>query len=389
MKVFHLSDTNAFSPFKREFEQNHPEMVVSLLKVDGKTVLQPEQQGVRVFCIYEGNGEVYLESGYQTQEGDGHPLSELYGRDFMSDELVSSLNRIETNMETFHPKAELPIRAILNRRQGEFYVGDIAGELWKLLEQVPRPYSSDPGTEEAIKTLFRLNREIGISVKFVDSWEPVQPGDQLLLAGNEKLAVRGNFSAFSLENRNLRSFPVSTVRRLKYLLDTAGGCSPGFDPFRRLPLTWLSNDPEKAGDGINFLNNHVVNIPAETSPAHFHPRKPINGGVPQHELYLVLDPTVHHLSTDGRSSSILLFPDLSNLGQFEEYELQPGMLVDIPPGTGHRGLNVFANVLTIPGFKPQNEFYIDRDIYERTGGTAPSNPAHWESKNYTNLDDFF
>ena len=45
------------------------------------------------------------------------------------------------------------------------------------------------------------------------------------------------------------------------------------------------------------------------------------------------------------------------------------MLIYIPPGTGHRGLDVFVNVLTIPGFKPHNEYYLDRDIRDTTAGT--------------------
>ena len=49
------------------------------------------------------------------------------------------------------------------------------------------------------------------------------------------------------------------------------------------------------------------------------------------------------------------------------------MFIYIPPGTGHRGLDVFVNVLTIPGFKPHNEYYIDRDIRDTTGGSVPYN----------------
>ena len=70
------------------------------------------------------------------------------------------------------------------------------------------------------------------------------------------------------------------------LADTAGGCNPDFDPFRRLPLTWYYNYPGESDDGLNWVNSHVVNIPKETSPAHFHPPKGIGacGGVPQREI---------------------------------------------------------------------------------------------------------
>ena len=51
------------------------------------------------------------------------------------------------------------------------------------------------------------------------------------------------------------------------------------------------------------------------------------------------------------------------------------MLIHIPPGTGHRGLDVFVNVITIPGFKPHNEYYLDRDIRDTTGGSVPYNES--------------
>jgi len=180
---------------------------------------------------------------------------------------------------------------------------------------------------------------------------------------------------------------VSTVRRLRYLVDSAGGCNPDFDPFRRLPLTWYANYPGESGDGLNWVNSHVVNIPKETSPSHFHPRKPLVGGLPQAEMYLVLDPQTYKLNTWGRKASIVLFPDLGDLRRFEQHALEPGLFVYIPPGTGHRGLDVFVNVLTIPGFKPNNEFYIDRDIRDLAKGASPYNENLLGSKNYARLED--
>ena len=59
----------------------------------------------------------------------------------------------------------------------------------------------------------------------------------------------------------------------------------------------------------------------------------------------------------------------------------------IPPGTGHRGLDVLVNVLTIPGFKPHSEYYLDRDIRDTTGGTAPYNENLLDAKNYTQIED--
>ena len=121
-----------------------------------------------------------------------------------------------------------------------------------------------------------------------------------------------------MENTQRKASHVSAARRLRYLADTAGGCNPDFDPFRRLPLTWHANYPGESGDGLNWVNSHVVNIPKETSPSHFHPRRPRIGGAPQTEMYLVLDPQAYKLNTWGRKASIVLFPDLRDLRRYKE-----------------------------------------------------------------------
>jgi len=167
--------------------------------------------------------------------------------------------------------------------------------------------------------------------------------------------------------------------------------------------------------------SHVVNIPKETSPSRFHPPKSIDGalkkgtgseptaanaaendgrevpvplfqraagGMAQREMYLVLDPQTYKLNTWGRSASIIVFPDLRDLSRYEQHPLEPGMVLYLPPGTGHRGLDAFVNVLTIPGFKPHNEFYIDRDIRDLTAGKSPYNENLLDSKNYEKITDF-
>ncbi|MCY2954686.1 MAG: hypothetical protein NTU53_22370 [Planctomycetota bacterium] len=168
--------------------------------------------------------------------------------------------------------------------------------------------------------------------------------------------MRGRFQCLAIEQPARKASHISAVRRLRHLLDTAGGCNPDFDPFRRLPLTWYADYPGESADGVNFVNSHVVNIPKETSPTHFHPRTAVGGGLPQTEMYLVLDPQTYKLNTWGRQASLIVFPDLRELGRYELHNLEPGLFVYIPPGTGHRGLDVFVNVLTVPGFKPHNEY---------------------------------
>ena len=278
------------------------------------------------------------------------------------------------------------MRAIVGRLRDEAFVGDIAGDLWKL-EQAPRPWSREGPVEAAIASLFSQYREQGYSAKQADSYEPLRAGDQVIAAGQEAVRVRGQFECLALERLDRKKSHVSTVRRLPYLLDTAGGCNPDLAPFRRLPLTWYMNYPGEAGDGLNFTNSHVVNIPRETSPTHFHPVKPTGGGLAQTEMYLVLDPRTYQLNPSGRPASLLVFPDLRDLRRYEQHSLTPGMFVYIPPGTGHRGMDVFVNVLTIPGFKPHNEYYLDREICEAAKGQSPYNETFPAARNYARLED--
>ncbi|MDR0336703.1 MAG: hypothetical protein LBI18_06390 [Planctomycetaceae bacterium] len=389
ISVFDIENTERFQQFRQCLENEFSFLRVSKIDIQGETVL--ESEGMKIFCLYCGQGEVFLPQGYRTQEGDGTSLPvDLYQPDPIDTKFVSLLQAIHEKRSTFSAKAELPINAILGRWDSakEIFCGDITGELWRLLEQAPRPWSSDAHVEKIIESLFLQYRNIGFSTKSTDSWEQIMTGDQLIVTKTNPLRVRGHFRCFSIENVNRNTSPVSAVRRLRFLLDTAGGCSPGFDPFRRLPMTWFPNYPNENGDGLNFFNNHVVNIPAENSPTHFHPKIPIGGGLPQTEFYLVLDPQEYQLSTAGLETAITLYPDLHNLEYFETHRLQPGMIVYIPPGTGHRGQNVFALIMTVPGFKPGNELYLDNDIFERTNGGSPYNENHLQSKNYQCLEDY-
>jgi hypothetical protein len=387
--VFDVED-DSFLRFARQLEDDFPFLRVTKINVENDTVLQSEYGGMRILCLYHGEGEVFLPKGYRTQEGDGQPLPAEYRPDNIDPQFAKTLRRIRIGLDTVSQSARPPVDAILRRwnDSAKTFCGDISGELWRLLEQTKRPWSTDAEIENAIEELFHCHREVGFSTKTVDSWERIMAGDQLIVTENEPLRVRGDFRCFSLENVERKQSHVSAVRRLRFLLDTAGGCSPGFDPFRRLPITWFPTAFDEGGDGINFFNNHVVNIPAENSPTHFHPKNPVGGGIPQVEFYLVLDPATYNLSTAGLASEIILYPNLADLIRYERVPLRPGMIVYMPPCTGHRGLNVFALIMTVPGFKPGNELYLDRDVHERTGGASPYNENHLKSKNFERLEDY-
>ena len=388
VRVVRLDDEKPFAEMRAFFEDDNPGLRLTRVEVDGPCELRSEHGGMRVFWLYRGQGEVFLPRGYRTQEGDGQRLPGEYEADPIDPEWADTLRRLQASRSTISPAALVPIDAILRRWRDAAFVGDYAGELWKL-DHVARPWSSDDEVETLLGSLFQRYRQHGYSTKRVDSFEPLLEGDQLIASGDETLRVRGRFVCLAMENVGRRTSHVSAARRLRFLADTAGGCNPDFDPFRRLPLTWYYNYPGETEDGLNWVNSHVVNIPKETSPAHFHPPKGIgaSGGIPQREMYLVLDPQAYQLNTWGRAASLLTFPDLRDLRRYQQHPLEPGMFIYIPPGTGHRGLDAFVNVLTIPGFKPHNEYYIDRDIRDTAGGQTPYNENLLDAKNYERIED--
>ena len=383
----HLDDAQQFAQIKERFENDYPGIKLSVVETDGPTQLRTEHGGMRVFWIYRGQGEIHLPAGYRTQEGGPGLLPAGYVPDPIEPAFAGLLRELENGLPALSPRAAAHVQAILNRGQGGVFIGDFAVELWNL-EHVPRPWSEDDRVEAAVVALFDTYRPAGYSTKQAGSYEPIVAGDQIVACGAQAVPVRGKFRCLTMEKVDRTESHISTARRLRYLVDTAGGCSFDFDPYRRLPLTWYMDRPGMEGDGLNFVNSHVVNIPRELSSTHFHPRRSLLGGLPQTEMYLVLDPRDAQVEARGREASILLFPDLRDLNRYQEYPLRPGDFVYIPPGTGHRGLDVFVNVLTVPGFKPHNEIYIDRDIRDRTGGKAPYNENGLDRKNYDKLEDF-
>jgi hypothetical protein len=388
VRVVRVDDEPHCTEMRAFFEDDNPGLRLMRVELDGPSELRSECGGMRVFWICRGQGEVFLPRGYRTQEGDGQRLPPEYAPDLVEPAWAETLQHLQASRPAMTPAARLAVEAVLRRRNGTAFVGDYAGELWKL-DHVPRPWANDEQVQRTLDSLFTQYRRQGWSTKQVDSWEPVIAGDQFIVCGEERLRVRGQFHCLTVENIHRPASHVSAVRRLRFLADTAGGCNPDFDPFRRLPLTWFYNYPGETGDVLNWVNSHVVNIPQETSPAHFHPPQGIGaaGGIPQREMYLTLDPQAYKLNTWGRTASLLVFPDLRDLRRYEQYPLEPGMFIYIPPGTGHRGLDVFVNVLTIPGFKPHNEYYLDRDIRDTTGGQVPYNENLLAAKNYDRIEN--
>jgi hypothetical protein len=364
--------------------------------------------GVRYLWLVDGSAEVLLPAGYRTQEGDGDTLPAAYQAEALSDVArghVAAL-RAALSDDAVHVQLRAPVDALCARERHGRYSGDIRGDLWLLLESGidPREWASTDEARRALRWFVCHFGDVGWSTKQDSGWERLLPGDQLLATPADVMRLRGRFRYWAIEDRGRTNAPCSAVRRLRYLRDTAGGCSPGFDAFRRLNLTWHPNDRERVAGALtlsegersdsgstggsldaalgrapadfdvpNRLNSHVLHIEAAQSRTHYHPAAPVGGGAAQHEFYFALDPTAYGLrAPSGAVPRLYTFPDVHDWRNYEVTDLSTGLAAYIPPGTGHRGVDAFVNVVTIPGFKPRNEIYVDREIREQGGG-APFN----------------
>ncbi len=375
--VGHIEDPESLKAVFTEFERHHPGIKIGMGHFEGDDgEVATEYGGVRYIWIDRGAGEVFLDSGYRTQEGDGERLPAIYETDRCDDENWSILQTLAGNLDTLHERIRPPVEGILDRVTERTLVGDIANEIWLMEESGASrgQWSSRPKVRRTFELLLVNYSTIGWSTKQTSSFEPIQAGDQLTVLDDEPIRVRGKFSYWWIENTNIFMTHLTTARRLRYLRDTAGGCNTSTDGFRRLTMTWHCNTATAdEADGINTVNSHVVNITAQSSRTHYHPAIPVGGGKPQHEIYLALNPSAYSLNTYGRDSHLHVFPDLTNLANHEQIPLTPGDVVYIPPDTGHRAVDAFVNVVTLPGFKPHNEVDLDAQIKETTNGSVPYN----------------
>ena len=390
--VGHIEETESLEPVFTEFDRHHPGLKMGCGHFDSDAgELVAEYEGVRYIWIDQGAGEVFLDVGYRTQEGDGVKLPSIYEADECDDETWPILQTFAENLNTLHESIQPSVEAILNRITGRTLIGDIAEEI-RLMEEsgVPREkWATRPKVRRAFDLLLESYAILGWSTKQVGSFEQIQAGDQLAITADEPIRVRGKFRYWWIENTNIFMTHVTTTRRLRYLKETAptaSGCKAisdynfAFDSFRRLPMTWHCNtETEDEADGVNSVNSHVVNIAAETSQTHYHPATPIGIGKAQHEIYFALDPSAYSLNTYRRKSYLYTFPNVADLTIYQEIPLSPGTVVYIPPDTGHRGVDAFVNIVTLPGFKPHNMIYLDAQIKDTTDGKSPFNENVTES----------
>jgi len=378
--VGHRDEPRSVAAVAAAFAALHPGYRLGYAALEGgRPYTLTTEDGALLLWVDRGGGSVWLEQGYRANEGDGLALPPEYVADPLGQADRQALDLLSRGLGAAHPGVAAPLRAIVERYDGRVYRGEMAGDVWRLLESGLRPaaWLTDAAARAALDHLLTRGRALGWSTKHgAGSFERFAAGDQLLVQPAAPLTVQGTCGYWWLATPPGVTPPGPAVRRLSFLKDTAGGCAPGFDAFRRLPLTWHSyTETTDRPDGVNVANSHVVNIAAEGSRTHYHPVPPVGGGAPQTEFYFVLDPTDFSLGQAGRQSLLHAFPDITDWGRVAVVPLRAGTVALIPPGTGHRGLDALVNVVTLPGFKPRNEIYADALIATQTGGRGAFNPA--------------
>ena len=356
--IGHTDDLKSREPIYDSFHDAHPELKIGYEEFEGEGEFTAQHEGIRFIWIEQGEGEVYLDVGYRTQEGDGEKLPDCYTSEKVDTENLPILQAIAENLDTLHPKVLLHVESILSRFDGEITTGDISNEIRLMVEtgidQVD--WTSRPKVRRSFELLLENYSQMGWSTKQEGSFEPIKVGDQLTVTTDEPVRVRGKFRYWWIEDTSIFMTHVTTVRRLNYIKNAATKPSE----FLGLAMPWLCyTETEDKLDGVNSVNNHVFHITDQNSQTHYHPSEAIGGGKPQHEIHIALEPNALGIEIQKHDSYIDIFPEVEDLTVHQKIELSPGTVVYIPPATGHRTVNAVVSVLGIPGFKLNNTILLD------------------------------
>lgn len=209
----------------------------------------------------------------------------------------------------------------------------------------------------------------------------LQAGDVIALGPDDSVSFYGSGKFWAIKSRTSQAPPFTGISRLCDLEDTSGGCNNSENAFRRLQLVWEdSKDPENH-DGNNVVGCHVIWIASESSRSHYHPVPSTAGGRNQQEMYLVLDPKDFGLKSDCGTPGVWTYPEYGCWDEPTFTPLKPGDVFFIAAPAVHRAVDILTCVVALPGFKPDNDRYIDQDIYDQSNGKAPCN-LNRVQKNY-------
>ena len=212
-----------------------------------------------------------------------------------------------------------------------------------------------------------------VSAEYFGYKMELQPGDVIALGPDESVSFYGSGKFWAIKSHTTQPLPFNGISRLCDLPDTSGGCNNSENAFRRLQIVWEDSDDPENPDGANVVGCHVIWIAAESSRSHYHPVPSSKGGVNQQEMYLVLDPKDFGLKSDCGTPGVWTYPEYGRWDEPHFTPLKPGDVFFIAAPAVHRAVDILTCVVALPGFKPDNDRYIDQDIYDQSNGKAPCN----------------
>ena len=156
------------------------------------------------------------------------------------------------------------------------------------------------------------------------------------------------------------------ITQMRFCTNTKGGCNVGSDKFKlnrdwRMML-YSGHDlvvPVPAGFKPK-IELHVPLINASTSNPHWHPKQARGDGLPQHELYLMLDHRTYGLEVDHSPSKLMIYPGpVPSLSRYQEFGVNPGDSYSIFTETGHQLYGGLVIVCAFPArFDLENEIPV-------------------------------
>lgn len=133
------------------------------------------------------------------------------------------------------------------------------------------------------------------------------------------------------------------ITLLRFCTNTKGGCNTGSAAFNRnrdwRMMLYSGHDKgQPVPDGfVPKLELHVPLINATSSTPHWHPAASKNDGLPQHELYLMLDHQTYGLEVDNTPPKLMVYPGpVPSLSRNQQHAVNPGDAFSIFTETGHQ-----------------------------------------------------
>jgi hypothetical protein len=153
------------------------------------------------------------------------------------------------------------------------------------------------------------------------------------------------------------------ITLLRFCTNTKGGCNiPGAAPnprrdFRKMLFSGHDSVVRVPDGFVPRLELHVPLINATSSRPHWHPDQSLKDGLPQHEMYLMLDHAPYGLEVDHVPPKLRTYSNPLNAKEFDDWDMLPGQTYSIFTRTGHQ---LYGGLVVVAAFPAR--FDLDNEI---------------------------